>query len=284
MTTGKQTTVAGNITTKTKGLTSLELALAGIKDKSSSGVSKIEPRNIYGETKEEEQKRIDEQYQARVDDMNRRLDLAQNEAEAAEVLRQQNIERIRAAAEAEAEIESIKNDVIRSGSYDIVATMGSVTSAMAKNSKQRKAAALIETAAYGGVSSALAWKEAFAQKDTGGFYGKLAAAIIGTGAAIANMVVSIANINKYAMGGTARGGYALVGDDGPELVRFGGSAHVYTAGQTRQILNDNRKSEATFVFNDSSGREIERLRVRVRNGEADQLVSDLRSRMKLQVA
>jgi hypothetical protein len=187
-------------------------------------------------------------------------------------------------ARREAEITQFKNDVIYTGSMDIIRSMNAATTAIFKNATQRKAAALIETAAYGGVSSALAWKEAFAQKDTGGFYGKLAAAIIGTGAAIANMVVAIANINKYARGGSVRSGYAIVGEEGPELVRFGGGAAVMTAGATRQIMNDNRKSEATFIFNDTNGREIERIRAQVRNGSADALVSDLRARMKLQAA
>lgn len=281
MTTGAQSTIAGaNAPNKTQ--TALERALAGVKDKEKK--PKAEPVNIYGETAEQEKKRIDDQYQARVDAMNQELELGQNVAEANELLRAQNLERVEYYAQQQAEIEQIKNDVIYSGSMDIVRSMGAVTQAMAKNSKQRKAAALIETAAYGGVSSALAWKEAFAQKDTGGFYGKLAAAIIGTGAAVANMVVAIANINKYARGGYAKAGYAIVGEEGPELVRFGGGANVMTAGATRQILNDNRRSEATFVFNDSNGREIDRLRVQIRNGSADSLVSELRSRMRLQVA
>lgn len=47
-------------------------------------------------------------------------------------------------------------------------------------------------------------------------------------------------LQKRAAGGPAAPGWALVGEEGPELVRFGRAGHVYTAGQTRAMLSPER--------------------------------------------
>lgn len=48
----------------------------------------------------------------------------------------------------------------------------------------------------------------------------------------------IANVNAYASGTlSAEPGIALVGEEGPELVRFKGGETVYTADETEQIIN-----------------------------------------------
>jgi len=53
--------------------------------------------------------------------------------------------------------------------------------------------------------------------------------------------MAIINQQKFARGGMAKPGMALVGEEGPELVRFGAPGQVFTASQTKSILNnDNR--------------------------------------------
>ncbi len=44
------------------------------------------------------------------------------------------------------------------------------------------------------------------------------------------------SVRAYAAGGQFLPGWALVGEQGPELVKFAGAGRVYTAGQTRKML------------------------------------------------
>ncbi len=119
---------------------------------------------------------------------------------------------------------------------------------------------------------ALAWKEAFAAKDTTGFYGKLAAAIIGTAAVGINTGVAVSQINKYRSGTTsAMGGYSVVGEAGPEIVEMPAGARVLNAMETRNISNDSR----SIVYNFHDAGSVDTIRASVRSGGADRLISEL---------
>lgn len=49
------------------------------------------------------------------------------------------------------------------------------------------------------------------------------------------------NIPHFAKGGQHKGGWALVGEEGPELINTG-PGHVYTANQTQQLLNGKKQA------------------------------------------
>lgn len=49
------------------------------------------------------------------------------------------------------------------------------------------------------------------------------------------------NIPHFAKGGLHKGGWALVGEEGPELINTG-PGHVYTANQTQQLLNGKKQA------------------------------------------
>lgn len=75
----------------------------------------------------------------------------------------------------------------------------------------------------------------------------------------------------HASGGVARAGeLSLVGEQGPELVRFGSNTAVTPADQTRQIMGGGGRGGDTYVFNVRqipSGREMAQARARAaRNG------------------
>jgi hypothetical protein len=185
-----------------------------------------------------------------------------------------------------AKIEQAKFDFKKDLTLSFITISGQATQNMAENARARKRWALVETVAYGGASSAIAWKEAFMAKDTGGFYGKLAAAIIGTVAAVANTAVAISTINKYAVGTrNAPGGPALVGEAGAELVlgpSFGNlprGSTVFNNSETNSILNSGNKTEV-YNFYDQSGNLIDSIRREIRSGRGQDLVSDLQTRFK----
>jgi DNA-binding beta-propeller fold protein YncE len=124
----------------------------------------------------------------------------------------------------------------------------------------------------------MAWKEAFAAKDTGGFYGKLAAAIIGTAAAVINTGVALATINRYETGtGSSAGGLAMVGEAGPEMVRLPAGSTVYNAAETRNYVSNNN---AQTVIHVTSGGVTETFKAAIRSGGADRLISDMFARAK----
>jgi hypothetical protein len=92
--------------------------------------------------------------------------------------------------------------------------------------------------------------------------------------------VAMIEKQKFALGGYARPGMALVGEYGPELVRFDRPGQVYNARETRQMVNSsttNNSTNATFVFNNPDG-SVETLKAKVRTGELDGLIDDLRKR------
>jgi hypothetical protein len=92
--------------------------------------------------------------------------------------------------------------------------------------------------------------------------------------------VAMIEKQKFALGGYARPGMALVGEYGPELVRFDRPGQVYNARETRQMVNSsttNNSTNATFVFNNPDG-SVDTLKAKVRTGELDGLIDDLRKR------
>lgn len=69
-----------------------------------------------------------------------------------------------------------------------------------------------------------------------------AALSVDVSSAVSNAAAAVrgftANVNAYASGTlSAEPGIALVGEEGPELVRFKGGETVYTADETEQIIN-----------------------------------------------
>lgn len=50
-------------------------------------------------------------------------------------------------------------------------------------------------------------------------------------------VQALGDLPQFAKGGYHQGGYAIVGEEGPELAYFGASAQIYPANQTRQMLD-----------------------------------------------
>lgn len=80
----------------------------------------------------------------------------------------------------------------------------------------------------------------------------------------------------FAAGGSYRGGMALVGEEGPELINFSSPGQVYTATQTREALGtDTRKLEALVV---SLTKEVAGLKTELRDisRSTDQTASQLR--------
>lgn len=62
-------------------------------------------------------------------------------------------------------------------------------------------------------------------------------------------ITTEAKIPKFAKGGLAKKGWALVGEEGPELVNFSAPGRVYTAAETRAVLGDAPSGEfATDAF------------------------------------
>ena len=54
---------------------------------------------------------------------------------------------------------------------------------------------------------------------------------------------------KFAAGGNYPGGLALVGEKGPELINFNRGGHVFTAEQTKGLLNGNNNRPAIINMN-----------------------------------
>lgn len=68
-----------------------------------------------------------------------------------------------------------------------------------------------------------------------------------TGYTIQNLPLTL---SAYASGGAVSGGISLVGEQGPELVNLPRGSYVHSAGETRQMVNNNKSN--TFVFNSPS--------------------------------
>ncbi len=64
--------------------------------------------------------------------------------------------------------------------------------------------------------------------------------------------LSYIGVSAFAGGGLAAPGVALVGEEGPELVRFAQPAHVYTAQQTRALLSTPAPAEPVVVHVDNA--------------------------------
>jgi TP901 family phage tail tape measure protein len=54
---------------------------------------------------------------------------------------------------------------------------------------------------------------------------------------------------RHARGGRAKSGWAMVGEEGPELVEFGGPGSVHTAAETRGILSSSGAGGSSRVLN-----------------------------------
>ena len=67
-------------------------------------------------------------------------------------------------------------------------------------------------------------------------------------------------IPAFANGGNYKGGMALVGESGPELINFSQPGQVYTAGQTSSIMGGSKLEELVIKLNEN----IEGLRFEVR--------------------
>ena len=71
---------------------------------------------------------------------------------------------------------------------------------------------------------------------------------IAIGAAIGLGVMAMAN--KFASGTeNFKGGFALVGEQGPELVNLPRGSNVYRAGETASIINNSRSSNSSMGIN-----------------------------------
>jgi hypothetical protein len=185
-------------------------------------------------------------------------------------------------AEQEQQIESAKYNFQKDISLSSIEVMGQATQAMARNATERKEAALLEIIAYGAVSSALAWKEAFAQSDTGGFYGKLAAAIVGTAAAVVNTAVAIGNLNANAQGtNNFEGGPTRINENGPEIVQLPSGTVIHNS--TKSADMDRRaggESMQPLIVNFHHQQDVvETFRTKIRSGQARGFLQDLRGAM-----
>lgn len=110
---------------------------------------------------------------------------------------------------------------------------------------------------------------------------------LGAAAAAAAVVSGLANVamieqQKFALGGRARPGMALVGEFGPELVQFDEAGTVYNSRETQRMLqqqvsNDNSQTVTVHFHGNDGG--VETMRAKLRAGAMDGFVSDLRIRM-----
>ena len=55
--------------------------------------------------------------------------------------------------------------------------------------------------------------------------------------------------NAFAKGGRFNSGLALVGEEGPELVEFGGPGQVHTASETGGMLSGGSSGSVSFLIN-----------------------------------
>jgi hypothetical protein len=80
--------------------------------------------------------------------------------------------------------------------------------------------------------------------------GAAGAAVTNSGAARTSGLTSVPSaaeanpIQHFAAGGTASG-WAIVGEEGPELAYFGNAAHVYTAGQSAALVGSTRSAPSS---------------------------------------
>jgi len=68
-----------------------------------------------------------------------------------------------------------------------------------------------------------------------------------------NYYADLLSSGAYAKGGKYPGGWALVGEEGPELINFGQSGYVYTAAQTQQMMASERGGGSTTQINVGGG-------------------------------
>lgn len=88
---------------------------------------------------------------------------------------------------------------------------------------------------------------------------------------VGGMTLGVPDIPEIGTGGTIkRGGAAIVGDRGPELVRFPTGSTVYDAGQTRAARGSLRSMPVTVIANlHLSGRQIHSEVFRVERAQAE---------------
>jgi hypothetical protein len=96
--------------------------------------------------------------------------------------------------------------------------------------------------------------------------------------------ISSINSQRFARGTrSARGGMALVGEFGPEMVSLPSGATVYNNTETRNMF-DQRREQTTHLnvtIHDASGNITERIRTSLRTGEGNGLIEDLRARFAM---
>lgn len=79
--------------------------------------------------------------------------------------------------------------------------------------------------------------------------------------------LAVVAAQKFARGGNAQRGLALVGEEGPELVRFNQPGYVYNASRTRQMMRDSSASSGSSV----------NVTVVSHRGVSESIVAELRS-------
>lgn len=78
-----------------------------------------------------------------------------------------------------------------------------------------------------------------------------------TSATTGTMQAASGNIPRYATGTrSAKGGLALVGENGPELINLRGGERVYTSGQTRRMLGDGAITIGSIVIDAKNVKEF----------------------------
>jgi hypothetical protein len=137
---------------------------------------------------------------------------------------------------------------------DTLVNIGEASKASAEEMKGlRITAAIIDGAA----AIAASWRVAMAASTP------YEAAAILTALNVANTAAQIATIESqsFAMGGQARPGYAMVGEHGPEMVRFGQPGYVYDANQTR-TMQYGGGAGTTITFNIAQGATVDQTSVK----------------------
>ena len=71
-------------------------------------------------------------------------------------------------------------------------------------------------------------------------------------------LIDSGSIGRFASGGYHAGGWAVVGENGPELANFANPARIYTAGDTQKMLSSKQEpSEITVILNNNTGNQMQ---------------------------
>jgi len=228
------------------------------------------------ETYEKKKKMAELEVQIDQDVSNQKQKIAETDRKSQDRILQHNLDNLEQEKQAKIATERAMQDFALESAHGLVAIMDMIAQASRAHGNKMKAIRIaevwIDSAAAGASAARAIWSQSGVA-----WQAALAETIAVEAALISQAVAQTAVISqqKFALGGQARGGMALVGEHGPEAVALPAGARVYNSGDTARMAQNNRPAPQVHIHVTGDDDFITRFRWAVRSGEFAKLAPDI---------